>query len=60
MAKKAITLKLYDDIRKEHDRLVSITEFGTQKYTDSWIRNTLAERFYKSVATIEDIIFYRV
>lgn len=54
------TIKLYQDVRKEHERLTNVKEFGVQKHTDAWIRNWLADRFYKSVATIENIIFYRV
>jgi len=54
------TLKLYEAIRKEHDRLLHVKEFGVQKHTDGWIRNFLAEKFYKSTATIENIIFHRV
>lgn len=58
--RKETTKKLYEDVRKEYERLSSIQEFGVQKHHEDWIRSWLANRFYKSKATIENIIFYRV
>lgn len=57
---KESTKQLYEDIRKENQRLSNIKEFGVQKHSDAWIRNTVAKKFYKTVGTIEAIIFFRL
>ena len=53
------TIKQHQDIRKEFERLSNIKEFGVRKHTSEWIFNKLAEQFYKSPVTIEDIVFGR-
>lgn len=53
------TLKQHQDIRKEFERLSNIKEFGVRKHTSEWIFNKLAQQFYKSPVTIEDIVFNR-
>ncbi|CAA0260126.1 hypothetical protein [Tenacibaculum maritimum] len=57
---KESTKKLHNDIRKEYQKLASIQEFGVQKYSDSWIRAKVAQKFYKSPTTIEKIVYFRV
>lgn len=54
------TKRFYDDVRREYARLSAIEEFGRQKHNDHWIIAKLAHDFYKSEATIENIIFNRV
>jgi hypothetical protein len=58
MAKES-TIELYNDIRREYQKLTNITEFGVQKFTEAWIYNKLSKMFYKSPKTIENIVFYR-
>ncbi|TWP23513.1 hypothetical protein ETU10_07255 [Apibacter muscae] len=53
------TRRMYEDVQKEHARLMAITEHGVQKYHDKWIIGELAHKFYKSPATIEKIIYNR-
>jgi len=60
MAAKLKTNQFYDAVRKEHDRLISVKEYGVQKFSDEWIRRKLAAVFFREVKTIEDIIFERV
>ncbi len=60
MAAKHTTNQFYDAVRKEHERLTKVTEYGVQKYNDEWIRRKLATVFFREVKTIEDIIFQRV
>ena len=60
MAKKSSTQELYDAVRKEHDKLTNIKEFGVQKYSDIWIKEKLSRVFFRSARTIDDIIFYRI
>lgn len=60
MAAKLTTNQFYDAVRKEHERLTNVTEYGVQKYNDEWIRRKLASVFFREVKTIEDIIFQRV
>ncbi|MFY0714110.1 hypothetical protein J1D01_10565 [Seonamhaeicola sp. NFXS20] len=60
MAAKNTTNQFYAAVRKEHERLTKVTEYGVQKYSDEWIRRKLASVFFREVKTIEDIIFERV
>lgn len=60
MAAKITTNQFYEAVRKEHERLTNVYEFGVQKYNDEWIRRKLASVFFREVKTIEDIIFQRV
>lgn len=60
MAAKNTTNQFYDTIRKEHERLTNVKEYGVQKFSDEWIRHKLASAFFREVKTIEDIIFQRV
>lgn len=60
MAAKRTTNQFYEAVRKEHERLTNVKEYGVQKFTDEWIRRKLAAAFFREVKTIEDIIFQRV
>ncbi|MBV7268388.1 hypothetical protein [Winogradskyella luteola] len=60
MAAKTKTNEFYEAIRSEHERLINVTEYGVQKFSDAWIKHKLAKKFFREVRTIEDIIFYRV
>lgn len=54
------TKRLHNDIRADFERLSSVTEFGVQKHTTVWILNYLANKYYRSAKTIENIVFNRV
>lgn len=54
------TKQLYSAIKQEHQRLMSIKENGVQKYHDEWIIRELANKYFKSPATIEKIIYNRI
>lgn len=58
--KKERTNKMYNDIRQEYKKMSDIKSFGVSKYSHDYIVVTLANRFYRSPKTIENIIFNRV
>lgn len=58
--KKERTNKMYEDIRKEYKKLSDIKSYGVSKYAHDYIVITLANNFYRSPKTIENIIFNRV
>jgi|GEM_PF-503349 DNA repair protein RadC len=60
MAVRQITDKLYSDIKKDFDKLSSIKELGVKKFTTEFILAKLADQYYKSPKTIENIVFNRV
>ncbi|MBU2923039.1 hypothetical protein KO504_16945 [Winogradskyella psychrotolerans] len=60
MAVKPRTNEFYEAIRSEHERLINVKEYGVQKFSDHWIKQKLASKFFREVRTIEDVIFYRV
>jgi len=53
------TIKQHQAIKAEFERLSNIREFGVMKYSTEWIINKLAEQFFKSPKTIENIVFNR-
>lgn len=53
------TLRLHADIRADFEKLSNVREYGVQKHTTAWILNHLAEKYYKSAKTIENIVFNR-
>lgn len=59
MATKQSTIRLHDDIRKEFQKMSDIKEYGVPKYTSAYIMNVIADKFYKSPKTIENIVFNR-
>lgn len=58
-ATKETTLRLHEDIRREFERLSSITEYGVQKFHSQYILNAVAYKFYKAPKTVENIVFNR-
>lgn len=60
MPKRPQTIKLHQDIKAEFNKLSNLREFGVQKHSVEWILNKVAEKFYKSPKTIENIVFNRV
>ncbi|KGB65837.1 hypothetical protein Q787_10960 [Ornithobacterium rhinotracheale H06-030791] len=59
-SKRHQTLRLYACVREEYARLSNITAYGKQKYTHEYIISELAQKFFRSERTIENIIFNRV
>lgn len=53
------TIKQHNAIKAEFERLSNIREFGVQKHSMDWILCKLAEQFFKSPKTIENIVFNR-
>jgi len=51
------TAELHEAIRAEHERLTNVKELGVQKYSNTWIRNKIAEKFFKSPVTIDNILW---
>ncbi len=60
MAVRPRTNELYEAIRSEHERLINVKEYGVQKYSDGYILQKLASKFFREARTIENIIYYRV
>lgn len=60
MAVKPNTLRLHQDIKKEFDKMSNIREFGVQKYSNDYILNFVAAKFYRASKTVENIVFNRV
>lgn len=58
--KKERTNKMYQDVRQEYKKMSDIKCHGVSKYSHDYIVVVLANRFYKSPKTIENIIFNRV
>uniref|UniRef100_UPI0039A4342E hypothetical protein n=1 Tax=Ornithobacterium rhinotracheale TaxID=28251 RepID=UPI0039A4342E len=58
--KRNQTIRLYACVREEYSRMSNITAYGKQKYTHDYIVSTLAQKFFKSERTIENIVFNRV
>ena len=54
------TLRLYDSIRAEYTRMMGVKRNGVRLWTQEYILQELADKFYKSPKTIENIIFNRV
>lgn len=59
MAVREQTLRLHQSIKDEFDRLSNVKEYGVSKYTNQYILNKIADKFYKSPKTIENIVFGR-
>lgn len=56
---KPVTQLFYDAVRKEFSKLSEVKELGVKKYSNDYILAKLAEKFYRSPRTIENIVFYR-
>lgn len=57
---KPTTERFYDDVRKEYHRLCNIKRLGVRLYHKEYIMAFLADKFYRSEKTIENILFHRV
>ncbi|HCY81523.1 MAG TPA: hypothetical protein DHV22_07965 [Xanthomarina gelatinilytica] len=60
MAVREQTIRLHQAIKEDFDKLSSVKEYGVPKYTNQYILNRLAEKYFKSARTIENIVFGRV
>jgi hypothetical protein len=58
--KKDRTNKMYEDVRQEYKKLSEIKLHGVTKYSNDYIVLLIANKFYRSPKTIENIIFNRV
>ena len=56
---RELTDRLYQDIKKDFDKLSNVKEFGVQKFSLSWIFAKIGNQYYKSPKTIENIVFSR-
>ena len=59
MAVKQNTVRLHEDIRKEFNKISNVREFGVQKFTLEYALAVVANKFYKSPKTVENIVFNR-
>lgn len=58
MAKKADTLRKHSDIRADYAKMAKqTTGSGKRIYTNAYIFEKLAERYYLSEASVERIIY---
>lgn len=58
--KKPNTLRLYADIKAEFTRLNNIKKNGVRLYSQEYIVSCIAEKFYRSPATVQNILYGRV
>jgi hypothetical protein len=59
MAKKERTIALHDEIKKDFNKLSGVKEKGVIKYSVEYVLNSLAQKYFKSPKTIENIVFNR-
>lgn len=57
--KRENTQLLYDAVRADHKKLIEKKEYGVQKYSNEWILEHIAKKYFKSSKTIENIVFFR-
>lgn len=57
---KPNTERFYQDVREEAARMRNVKKLGVQFYSNDYIKAYLAEKFYRSAKTIENILFHRV
>lgn len=57
---KIDTERLYKDIKKDFTMLSSVKEFGVKKFSLEYVLAKVANKYYKSPKTIENIVFNRV
>ena len=60
MAVRAQTIRLHTAIKEDFDKLSNIQEFGVPKYNNQYILHKIADKYFKSARTIENIVFGRV
>lgn len=58
--KKERTQELYDTIREDYKKIKDKKKWGVQIYTSQYVIHMLAEKYFKSPKTIENIVFLRV
>lgn len=55
------TQSLYDAIRRDYESMSRKDDkYGVRKYSDAYIFEVLAEKYFRSAKTIENIVFHRV
>lgn len=59
-ARKESTIRLYEAVRLEYDRLINIKKNGFAFYHPDQVLAMVALKFFKSPKTIENIVYYRV
>jgi len=59
MAVREQTIRLHLAIKDEFERLSSIQEYGVPKYSTDYVLNKVADKFFKSAKTVENIVFGR-
>lgn len=59
MSVKTSTIRMHNDIKKDFDKLSDIKEFGVKKYSTDYVLNKIADKYYKSAKTVENIVFNR-
>ncbi len=57
--KKPQTLRFYDAIKREYLRMRNVKKNNVRLYSDEYILATVADKFYRSPRTIENIVFDR-
>lgn len=58
--RKPNTERLYKDIKAEFSRLNNIKKNGVKLYSHEYIVSCIAEKFYRSPATVQNILYNRV
>lgn len=53
------TKRMHSDIKKDFGNMCKVIEHGVQKFSTEYILNNLANKYYKSPKTIENIVFGR-
>lgn len=59
MAVREQTLRLHQAIKDDFEKLSNIKEYGVEKYTLQFKLNKLADKYFKSARTVENIVFGR-
>lgn len=57
---KNTTQKFYDTVREEYHKLKGKKKYGVTVYTTEYVMHELANKFFRSPATISNIVFHRV
>lgn len=59
--RKRTTQAFYQAIRKDYASMCREDDkYGVRKYSDAYIFEVLAEKYFRSAKTIENIVFHRV
>lgn len=57
---KTDTERLYKDVKKDFSTLSGVKEFGVKKFSVEYVLAKVANKYYKSPKTIENIVFNRI